>query len=289
MPRASAIRLFPIFLSATSISTASANPVEGLRCELLEFSADELLCDGHVCTLSGNAYLTCNDAVLQADDVTIEFDQAGGFAGLEARNNVEFTNATASILCHELSVDEDRIQGTIRDAVLTLHERRPDGTQGSKAIIEGSIKRSAQTSHLIAASISLCDCREKSLPPWSIKATSIDVDTADRALLYFPSLWISPLGLFEMPILPILAPISIPLKQRAFGFLPPVLRFYDELAPGIAIPLFIPIGESWDLKISLGNRFDWTPSKTGCVERNRRPYDGFTISLSPHPSNKRTG
>jgi len=284
MPRAFAIRLLPLFLSfATCFTTASASPLGELRCDLLEFSADELFCDGRSCSLSGNTHLTCNDAVLKAESVTIEFDETGGFEGLEARDKVEFTTPLATILCQELSLDKDRIQGTIRDALLTLHERRPDGSRGSKATIEGSIERSAETLYTLSpASISLCDCGSDVIPSWSIKATSIDVDMADRALLYFPSLWISPLGLFEMPVLPILAPISIPLERRAFGFLPPVLRFYDDLAPGVAIPLFIPVDETWDLTVSLGNRFDWTPPRLTAWKELAAPT--MDLRLRYHPT-----
>ena len=100
-----------------------------------------------------------------------------------------------------------------------------------------------------------------SLASWSIKSLWMDLDTKDRATLYFPSLWIAPFGMLELPVLPLLSPVSVPLKPRAFGLLPPRIQFYNAIAPSVAFPLFIPIGKSWDLTIAVGNRFDWTPPR----------------------------
>ena len=288
MPRAPAILTTLLLCSLSSqVQAASINSLTKLECKLLEFSAEKLSCEGFACTLSGNAALNCEETQLYADEVTIEFDQSGNFAGLDAQTGVRLINPVGSISCDQLSVAEDRVRGTVQNATLTLFETRRDGTNGIRATISGSIERIAETLYSLSpASISLCDCGPDSTPSWSVKATSIDVDTQDRALLYFPSLWLAPFGLFEVPVFPILAPISIPLKPRAFGFLPPLLRFYDALAPGLSIPLFIPLGDSYDLTVSVGNRFDWTPPRLNPWGEFAAPTLGMRLRYYPSKATK---
>ena len=206
--------------------------------------------------------MTCGETSLRANRVTLSFDPKGSFQGLSAQEAVYLDSPGHRILCSKLDVESDRIRGVLTDASLIVRETRPDGTVGIRVTASGSINRVSRDHYEIApASFSLCDCGDDALPSWSIKALWMDLDTKDRATLYFPSFWIAPLGIFELPILPFLSPVSVPLKPRAFGLLPPRIQFYNAIAPSVAFPLFIPIGKSWDLTIAVGNRFDWTPPR----------------------------
>ena len=258
------LAIIPLLLSFASFAQASAPSDQAalLECDQLTFEADELECIDVDCTLSGNALVTCGETRLKANRITLSFDPQGSFQGLSAQEEVFWDSPSHRIICSKLDVESDQVRGLLTDASLIVRETRPDGSVGIRVTASGSINRLSEDNYKIApASFSLCDCGDNALPSWSIKSLWMDLDTKDRATLYFPSLWITPFGMLELPILPLLSPVSIPLKPRAFGLLPPRIQFYDTIAPSVAFPLFIPIGRSWDLTIAVGNRFDWTPPR----------------------------
>ena len=258
------LAIISLLLSFTSFAQAiePSDQAALLECDQLTFEADDLECTEAHCTLSGNALVTCGETNLRANRVILSFDPKGSFQGLSAQEEVSLESPSQRILCSKLDVESDQIRGLLTDASLIVRETRPDGTVGIRVTASGSINRLDEDNYKIApASFSLCDCGDDALPSWSIKSLWMDLDTKDRATLYFPSLWIAPFGILELPILPLLSPVSVPLKPRAFGLLPPRLQFYNAVTPSVAFPLFIPIGESWDLTIAVGNRFDWTPPR----------------------------
>ena len=140
------------------------------------------------CTLSGNALVTCGETNLGANRVILSFDPKGSFQGLSAQEEVSLESPSHRILCSKLDVESDQIRGILTDASLTLRETRPDGTVGIRVTASGSINRLDEDNYKIApASFSLCDCGDDDLPSWSIKSLWMDLDTKDRATLYFPA------------------------------------------------------------------------------------------------------
>ena len=226
-------------LSFTSFAQAiePSDQAALLECDQLTFEADDLECTEAHCTLSGNALVTCGETNLRANRVILSFDPKGSFQGLSAQEEVSLESPSQRILCSKLDVESDQIRGLLTDASLIVRETRPDGTVGIRVTASGSIDRLDEDNYKIApASFSLCDCGDDALPSWSIKSLWMDLDTKDRATLYFPSLWIAPFGILELPILPLLSPVSVPLKPRAFGLLPPRLQFYNAVTPSVAFP-----------------------------------------------------
>jgi len=73
----------------------------------------------------------------------------------------------------------------------------------------------------------------------------------DRATMWWPVFRLRPFSLFELPIP--MAPISMPLSRRAFGMMPINPRFLGG-RPILDLPVFIPIGDQFDLELIPGTR-----------------------------------
>ena len=132
-------------------------------------------------------------------------------------------------------------------------------TGRDSARFTGTVHRLSQDQlHIDDATFTLCDCGED-VPSWLITAESADAEMKERVTIHWPTFWANPFGLgFLVPLLPPIPFISLPLEGRAAGQLAPVIQFYQFPYPLVDLPVFVPLGRSFDLTIIPGLRTDWT-------------------------------
>lgn len=213
-------------------------------------AADEISCSADGCQAAGNILIINGEQVITADSVNIS-----------SKNNQIFF--------------ED-IKG------LKLRIKRsplPEGfsAMGADAITAGKNKMEIggdlqQTDNGYAAQdvfFTMCDCGQNCLPSWWLKAKkaklvlkgSIAMDGAprqedpwgikNRIHLYNLVPHIHPFDLFDLPIF-WLPYISYPLQSRAFGLLSPRITSMFSSWPAFDLPLFIPLGRSYDVTVIPG-------------------------------------
>jgi len=268
-------------------------PMAPERCDTVELGGETASCDDARCILSGKAYLFCDGLRVWADELEVRFTAERAFAGAEARGDALVVDGKTVLTCERVSVGPDRVEGRVEGATLRVKERPrldargvPQGRDAS--ILTGDIERPSKDQLVIHdGSFTLCDCGGDP-PSWRIDAGEIDVDLDDRALIWWPMLYINPFGLGLVPVTPPLLPVSIPLKARAAGFLPPAVTFFGPY-PMIDLPLFVPLGQSWDVTLSAGLRTDWirnhdiSPARWGAPRAGARlryaPFDGLQGEL----------
>ncbi|HEY3452136.1 MAG TPA: hypothetical protein VGK67_37680 [Myxococcales bacterium] len=94
-----------------------------------------------------------------------------------------------------------------------------------------------------------CDCGEKSSPDWSISASEADVEPGERAILWWPALYIKDVPVFVLPAL------YVPLSNRRTGLLFPRPGYHAQSGFFVDEPFFWALDESHDLTLTLGYRF----------------------------------
>jgi hypothetical protein len=261
----------------------AAAPLPGAqRCERLEFLAEAADCSPESCELAGGVVLRCADLRLWSDSLTVRFAEGGEFAGAEARGNVLLVDATTVMTCERLTIGPDRIKGRVDAATIQIKEHPEVGLEGvpqgkNKAILHGDLERpSEEELRVYDADFTLCDCGDDP-PSWRLQASRIDAELEERATLWWPTVYLNPFGLGLVPVTPPLPPLSVPLKERATGFLAPEVVFLgdDDRAwmPTIDLPFFVPLGDSLDVTLSPGMRFDWEAPRAGGRVR-WRPAEG---------------
>jgi hypothetical protein len=222
-----------------------------LDCKHVEFSAQESLCDDTKCVLTGNAELRCESFYLRADTLTIRWNSQQEFDGASAQGEVLVLDRQAVMRCEQVELGADRVRGSLRQATVEFKEKPTSDldkvpSSPTQAVTQGDIQRLSERSWQIKNGLfSLCACKDLSMP-WKLTSPTIDIEMGQRATVWWPMVWIDPLGLGAFPITPPLLPLSLPLKERAMGLLIP--RFtLQGLAPRVDLPFFLPIGASFDL------------------------------------------
>lgn len=102
-----------------------------------------------------------------------------------------------------------------------------------------------------SARVTLCDCGAGP-PSWEIRSHSADVIPGQRAILWWPVIYLTPRFLFIDTPVPVLAlpALYYPLTDRQSGLLMPQLSFGGMAGFGISQPLYLTLGQSWDATIS---------------------------------------
>lgn len=242
-------------------------------CAHVRMLADEALCDTDVCRLHGHARLTCDNLWLRGDVIEVRIGANQVFQGAKASGNVLLVEGTRVLTCEALELDGDRIRGRIQAAKLEIRRELltdkaacSDCVPGGRNafVAHGDIYRdSANNLRLEKADLTLCDCGDQQAPSWRFDAKRIDLRLNDRATIWWPTLRIRIGQKRLIPITPPMLPLSIPLKSRAMGFLPPQLSFLRFPYPVIDVPFFIPLGPSYDLTITPGVHTAWHAPRLG--------------------------
>ena len=259
------------FLSLPAALYAQGDPAfvgfSGTSCDDLSLSAETMVCDTDGCLLEVGVSLRCPGMHLWADKLFLELDAEGMFKGAYASGNVTLVEGKNVLQCTQIDLGPDRIKGNIHDADIRVESKpvslaaRPTKKGRTEAFVSGQIERKSEKSLTLRdGTFTLCDC-EDGEPSWTVHSPKIDVTLNERATVYWPTMWAHVLGLFQMPILPPLAPISVPLKKRSSGFLTPEISFLRMPHPMVDLPFFVPLGDSYDRTLKPGMRFDWGSHK----------------------------
>lgn len=272
---------------------AAKLPERARECETVTFGGDIATCDATACILGGDAFLVCDDLKLWAQEIEVRWTAERDFSGAVARGNALLVDRNTVITCETIELEQDRIRGRVEAATVRsktghrLDERGiPQGRDSQ--ILHGDIERPSRDElRIFDGDFTLCDCGDDP-PSWRVDSPEIEVELGERAFVWWPMLYISPFGLGPIPITPPLLPISVPLQERALGFLPPAITFYGPY-PMIDLPFFIPLGDSWDVTIAPGLRTDWIrkhdiqPSRWGAPRLGGRlryaPFKGLSGEL----------
>ncbi|MBT6491333.1 MAG: hypothetical protein HOK97_16295, partial [Deltaproteobacteria bacterium] len=286
-----------ILIALTCTKVGSAKPIltDAAQCDTVELLADALDCDAETCNLVGNATVTCQDLVLQADSIVIQMTPDYGFNGATASGNVVFLDGDTLIRCSEVNLEAGRIQGKIEKAQVQVFENHataaqvaanPRSPRSGRALqtVRGDIHRvSKDRFTLKSGTFTLCDCGGDQNPSWRLGASEVDVTLKDRATLWWPKLEVNFLGLGMLP-LPLPTPVlSLPIQKRAAGLLAPSIIFLRDAYPILDFPLFIPIGNSYDLTVSPGLRTDWGLHRGNDVSTWSAPRLGARVRYAPIP------
>lgn len=221
----------------------------------LELSADSLVAELHNVHLSGQAELRCGETTLSADEVFLYLNDRQEFAGAVAAGRALLTEGKVAARCEALWLGPDRVRARLDSARLRIL-----GDDGRSVQVDADMERVAQKTWTAEdVALTLCDC---ATPDWTLRASHIELVEHDRAWLYGPRLTLGKAG---VPVTPPLLPLSIPLRARAAGFLAPRIAFLGGGLPTMDLPLFLPLGSSWDLTLSPGLRSDWPSSDHGTL------------------------
>jgi LPS-assembly protein len=101
-----------------------------------------------------------------------------------------------------------------------------------------------------------CDCGAAVVPDWSLSASEADIEPGERAILWWPTVYIKTVPVFILPAL------YVPLSNRRTGFLFPRPGYSGQNGFLIDEPFFWALNESWDLTFTLGYRFGLSPAET---------------------------
>lgn len=254
-------------------------------CEVLEVEAEELQCEEGRCLLLRRAHLSCDGLDVWADEIDIRFDEEQRFTGAVARGHVAAVEGDSILYCDRATLEGDQITGLLEGATVEVKERAAPLEDlvdvDNRAEIRGNMSRtSARTFEIEDAELTLCDCGDDPAS-WLLRASTIDADLDGRAILYWSVLWIQPFGWFQLPMSPPIPVISIPFKRRAAGFLPPVIQLFDGIEPLIDLPLFLPLGDSYDLTLTPGIRTDWTTDEGTGLDSFGAPRLGTRLRYAP--------
>lgn len=262
---------FCVFLSSAENIHAQGTPAfvgfSGQSCEDLQLSAERMNCTQDGCLLEEQVILTCPGMRLWSDKLFVELDEEGMFRGAYASGDVTLVEGKNVLRCSQIDLGPDRIKGSIYDADIRVENKpislikRPTTKGRTEAFVSGQIEREDEKKLTLRdGTFTLCDCADGE-PSWTVHSPRIDVTLNERATVYWPSMWVHALGLFHMPLTPPMAPISVPLKKRAAGFLTPEITFLRMPSPMVDLPFFVPLGEAYDLTLKPGMRFDWGSHK----------------------------
>jgi hypothetical protein len=269
---------------STAKTLAFAGPAAPARCDILDLSADQMACDDSTCELRGNVHLICERLALWADELDIILGPDHGFAGAVARGNVLMAEGNTLLECRRLTLAEDRVAGRVDAAAFHIkrppmrRDRRGIPIGRDESVFTGDVERQDEKRLRVTdATFTMCDCGDEP-PSWVLDATTIDATLGERATLWWPRLrfnvpWVGPI-----PGPPLL-PISLALADRATGMLPPEVKFLGAW-PTVDLPLFIPLGDSFDITLSPGMRFDWGTAPSP-VSRWGAPRLGARVRYAP--------
>ncbi|MGI5860668.1 MAG: LPS-assembly protein LptD [Myxococcales bacterium] len=237
-----------------------AEPAEltTVRAELGEVSLTENLLRGE-----GGVVLESGGLLLRAD--LLEYDYAAR-AGIAAGNLV-LVDGNVVLFAGEgsFSLGAGR-KLTIRDATL-LQKRAVQAPSAVASMSAADIRRAGENQLILKAEeieriarsrfvarrleTTSCDCGEDCKPDWSVSASSADIEPGERAILRWPTFRVRGLPVLVLPAM------YLPLSDRRSGLLMPQLSLKNGF--GFDQPLFIVLGESYDLTLTLGARIGKKP------------------------------
>jgi len=207
----------------------------------------------------GHVALRSRGVTLWADEVT--YDQVNQYA--TAVGNVMMVRGLTAAFGDRIEVDLSSDQAIVERG-LVIQKRGVPPEQLLTAKTPDQLLRMGQTSLALTGrkvtrvndrrflvdglSFTPCDC-DPARPSWRIDSTHADLTESERANLSVPIIYVHSVPVFILPW------ISLPLNDRATGLLP--IRPTSTSLNGWTIdqPVFITLGDSYDLTLTPGYYF----------------------------------
>lgn len=235
---------------ATEAELPNGQKVEVAADELTyEPSTERVITRGHV-------LLKTEGLTLRADEVV--YDQAEQKAW--ARGNVMFVSGLMAAVAEEVTIDLQSLEAHVKGGLFLrkrnvteeqlLAARTPQElkkTGETVLTITGTrIKRVAENEFLVDdLSFTPCDC-DPTEPSWRVEAASANVELGERAILTWPVVYIYRVPVFALPWL------YLPLAERRTGLLIPRPNFSALNGVSLEQPVFVTLGDSYDLTLTPG-------------------------------------
>ena len=169
--------------------------------------------------------------------------------------------------CTSVQLEAGQLTGQIDKALLQVFKRPKDAQEARepraterkpgliRQTVHGDVQRTGRDTFILRdAQFTLCDCGENETPSWRLRASEINLDLNDRATLWWPRIDFHVFGLFMLPIPAPTPVLSMPLADRAAGFLAPRLSFLKFPYPTLDLPLFLPVTDAYDITLTPGIR-----------------------------------
>jgi hypothetical protein len=266
---------------ALAVAAAPGGPLEVLEADHVDYDVltERGFASGGVVLRRG--LVTIRAAQASYDTRTGEVDASGGALLLEPGRAVA---ADRLHIVLDGPYQARRVIAFLKPGTLdlskcrTLAEARATG-QNRVTLGGAELRGEANdpTFELDEARFTFCDCGADP-PSWELRAPHASVTPGKRAWLTFPVLWVTPRvpfvdGTVDLPVLrrilnqpvPVLPfpALYLPLGDRQTGLLMPELTWGGVAGFGVAQPLFVTLGRSWDTTLSGTYVFGPTPRTHG--------------------------
>ncbi len=230
--------------------------------ETAELAAEQLVYEPskQLLTLKGNTLLKTEQLTLRADELI--YDQQAQRA--TARGKVMLVaQGTIVAVADEISVDIKTLEATVKgglfmqkrnvDVATLLAAKTPEELKAlGENLITLSGERIRKTGEkqftVDGISFTPCDCKPGE-PTWRVEAAGATVEVGEKAILTWPKVYVYDVPVFALPW------AYLPLAERRTGLLLP--KPQRSALNGFAIeqPLFVTLGESYDLTLTPGYFF----------------------------------
>ncbi|AKQ67408.1 Outer membrane protein Imp [Myxococcus hansupus] len=246
-------------LLVTTSQVPLATPLALPNGEKAQLTADLVVyeADTKVVTARGNAVLRTDTQQLRADEV--KYDAANPF--VTATGNVVYVGpggmaavadrVTMDVRTYEANLEGGLFmqkQGVTQDALFaakTPQELRAIGE--TPVLLSGTrIRRTGENTFVVEdLAFTPCNCSPNE-PGWRMEASSATVVLGERATMTLPVVYVKSVPVMALPWL------YMPLSQRRTGLLIPKPTFNALNGFALEQPLFITLGQSYDLTFTPG-------------------------------------
>jgi LPS-assembly protein len=248
-------------IGQTPPATSTPPPADALQVEGDWLGYDAA---GQVATMRGRAVLRRGPLQVRADELV--YDQI--HQHVLARGHVLLVQGLFAAIAEELDADVQdpqrleaggkRMTGWQKQAVSadrllaaqTQEELR--GLGRSMLTMTGShLKRVAPDEYRVDdVAFTPCDCTPGAgEPSWHIEARHSDIQAGERAILYWPVIYVGPVPVLPLPVL------YLPMTDRRSGLLVPRPVFTAQNGFALDVPVFVTLGRSYDLTLTPGYYF----------------------------------
>ena len=205
-----------------------------------------LLLDGHVVVTRGPGILRAARGTLDRRTQILRLE--GGVLAVQDRQVLVADAAVVNL--ESRSADLENATMFLKDRTAPppslLTDRAAVRGAGKNALIlTGKRIRRLPSGVLVAETVQMtpCDCATE--PDFELDSPEVEIEE-DRARLSSPRL-----GILGASV-PLVLPLSLPLTERQAGLLFPPLQFTALTGFGTEVPLFLPLGRSYDVTIAPG-------------------------------------
>ncbi|QAT86615.1 putative organic solvent tolerance protein [Corallococcus coralloides] len=268
--------LAPVVLTLwVSAQIPLATQVELPTGEVVELAADYVVFENDILTARGHCELRSGPNVLRADEVT--YSEATQVA--TATGNVMFVSGLMAAIADDVRVDLRTNEANVKGGLFMQKKGvTPEALQAAKTpdelrkmgetpvLMSGTrIRRTGETAFSVdGLAFTPCQCGPGE-PGWRVEAKEANVKMGERAILTWPVVYVRSVPVFALPWL------YLPLAERRSGLLIP--RPANSGLNGFSLeqPVFLTLGESYDLTFTPGIYTGSSDLDTLRVDENGNP------------------